>query len=156
MTEPTSQYDVGYGKPPRDYRWKPGQSGNPAGRPRKKRSPAHFTDSLVQALLASHDVVIDGVQKKLPAFEIVGYGLIRDLLKAEGRNKIVILRFLERMGVLDQLRWALEEMREESPIFSEEDREFLANLKLGIEAQVKLDPERWADEAGPGRHEGRE
>jgi hypothetical protein len=26
-------YDVGYGKPPKDHRFKPGQSGNPNGRP---------------------------------------------------------------------------------------------------------------------------
>jgi hypothetical protein len=35
-------YEVGYKKPPKAYRWKPGESGNPAGRPRgarKKRDP---------------------------------------------------------------------------------------------------------------------
>lgn len=29
---------VGYGKPPKHSRWKPGQCGNPRGRPRKTRS----------------------------------------------------------------------------------------------------------------------
>ncbi len=38
--EPT--YDVGYGKPPADTRFRPGRSGNPAGRPKgaKNRKPA--------------------------------------------------------------------------------------------------------------------
>ena len=27
-------YEVGYGKPPKDTRFKPGQSGNPSGRPK--------------------------------------------------------------------------------------------------------------------------
>lgn len=31
-------YEVGYGKPPRDRRFKPGQSGNPRGRPKKRLS----------------------------------------------------------------------------------------------------------------------
>jgi hypothetical protein len=27
--------EVGFGKPPKKHQWKPGQSGNPKGRPRK-------------------------------------------------------------------------------------------------------------------------
>ena len=33
------EYKVGYAKPPREHRWKPGQSGNPEGRP-KEDAPA--------------------------------------------------------------------------------------------------------------------
>ena len=29
------EYEVGYKKPPEHSRWKPGQSGNPKGRPKK-------------------------------------------------------------------------------------------------------------------------
>ena len=35
MTEPTKTYDVGFGRPPRHTRFKPGQSGNPKGKPKK-------------------------------------------------------------------------------------------------------------------------
>lgn len=41
---------AGYGKPPKAHRFRPGQSGNPSGRP--KRSPGkrvHFLDRLVRA-----------------------------------------------------------------------------------------------------------
>lgn len=31
-------YEVGYRKPPKHRRWRPGQSGNPSGRPRKKKA----------------------------------------------------------------------------------------------------------------------
>ena len=31
------EYKVGYGKPPREHRWKPGQSGNPEGRPKEEK-----------------------------------------------------------------------------------------------------------------------
>lgn len=31
-----SNYTVGKGRPPRNWQFKPGQSGNPGGRPRKK------------------------------------------------------------------------------------------------------------------------
>ncbi len=32
MTEPTDDYEVGYGRPPKNGQFKPGQSGNPKGR----------------------------------------------------------------------------------------------------------------------------
>ena len=35
---------VGFGRPPKHTRYKPGQSGNPKGRPRKKRSPEPSAD----------------------------------------------------------------------------------------------------------------
>ena len=34
-----ANYDVGYGKPPAEHRFKKGQSGNPRGRPRRPRGP---------------------------------------------------------------------------------------------------------------------
>ena len=42
--QPTGDYDVGYGKTPKHTRWKPGQSGNRRGRPKRK-----FTTDLGEA-----------------------------------------------------------------------------------------------------------
>jgi len=45
------EYEVGWGKPPQATRWKPGQSGNPRGRPRgKKNQQAMFSDALDQKI----------------------------------------------------------------------------------------------------------
>lgn len=38
QTAPAGDYAVGYGRPPTGRRWRPGQSGNPNGRPRKASS----------------------------------------------------------------------------------------------------------------------
>ena len=35
---PAASYEVGYGKPPAEHRYKPGQSGNPLGRPKGARN----------------------------------------------------------------------------------------------------------------------
>ena len=56
-------YEVGYGKPPRDGRFKRGQSGNPKGRPTRKRSLATvLEDVLGEGVLA---VVGNGRHKKM-------------------------------------------------------------------------------------------
>ena len=38
MSDDTNDYDVGYGKPTKHSRFKPGQSGNPKGRPKRARN----------------------------------------------------------------------------------------------------------------------
>lgn len=46
-------YDVGYGKPPKDTRFKPGKSGNPRGRPKgaKNKRPALHEERLKDIIL---------------------------------------------------------------------------------------------------------
>ncbi len=36
--KPSGDYEVGRGKPPKEYQFKPAQSGNPSGRPKSKKS----------------------------------------------------------------------------------------------------------------------
>lgn len=47
--QPTPPQDkVGPGNPPKDYRWKPGQSGNPGGRPKGRSITARLRALLEQ------------------------------------------------------------------------------------------------------------
>ena len=55
---------VGYGCPPKHSRFKPGQSGNPAGRPRRKRN----MDTLVHEVMSQQvTVTLNGKTKRVPA-----------------------------------------------------------------------------------------
>lgn len=49
---PSSRYDVGYGKPPEASQFKPGQSGNPKGRPKgaRNRAPINSTEHSMEQL----------------------------------------------------------------------------------------------------------
>lgn len=62
ITRPDAAYEVGYGKPPSDSRFKPGQSGNPKGRPRgaKNKRPALNEERLKGIILdeAYRDITV--------------------------------------------------------------------------------------------------
>jgi hypothetical protein len=54
----SAEDEVGYGKPPKQHRFKKGQSGNPAGRPRKEK-PNPSARALLERI-ASEEVEIGG------------------------------------------------------------------------------------------------
>jgi Family of unknown function (DUF5681) len=62
------EYEVGWGKPPKSERWKPGQSGNPKGRPRaKKNQLTMFSEALEQRI----QIEERGVKRSVTVLEAV-------------------------------------------------------------------------------------
>ena len=47
--------DVGYGRPPAEHQFKPGQSGNPKGRPRGAKSLSGYVDALLDQKITVSD-----------------------------------------------------------------------------------------------------
>ena len=66
-------YEVGFGKPPRAMQFKPGQSGNPAGRPRGAKN---FATAIEQELDARVTVTENGRRRRISKREVIAKHLV--------------------------------------------------------------------------------
>ena len=83
-------YDVGYGRPPKEHQFKKGTSGNPAGAPSKrKRKKIDVAAVLNEPLVVKNS----GVRRKMPPFEVGVRRLVERALKQKDLN--ATLEFLE-------------------------------------------------------------
>jgi hypothetical protein len=64
---------VGFGKPPRSTQFKPGQSGNPAGRPRGAKN---FATAIEQELKSRVFIMENGRRKRISKREVVAKHLV--------------------------------------------------------------------------------
>ena len=73
---------VGYGNPPKHSRFKPGQSGNPKGRP----SGSKTTATLLKGILLEKVTVSQGSQKKrMPRLEVMIRATMRKAVQGDSR-----------------------------------------------------------------------
>jgi hypothetical protein len=80
-------YEVGHGKPPIKTRFKPGQSGNPRGRPTRKPD---LTTRIGKKLASKRSVVISGTRVELPIEDI----LLERLIERAAKGDVKVLLFL--------------------------------------------------------------
>lgn len=98
MVKKRNDYEVGYKKPPKHTRFKPGDSGNPSGRPRKARSS---NELLEQVLNEKVTITIRGRQRTVTMKEVLIRQLITDGMKGNQRAlKAIFNRETER--ILDE------------------------------------------------------
>ena len=92
-------YEVGYGKPPKHTQWKPKQSGNPKGAPKKqKREQVDVAATLSEPITIKKD----GKSREMQPFEASMRSLVRRGLN-DGHLG-AILKFLEnceKYGVIE-------------------------------------------------------
>ncbi|CAA2105375.1 hypothetical protein MBUL_03161 [Methylobacterium bullatum] len=81
-------YEVGYGKPPADHRFRKGQSGNPRGRPRGYSAPLgrrDLLDALTQAGREPIAITKDGRTIQTTQIEALAQQLTRKALQGDMR-----------------------------------------------------------------------
>lgn len=84
-----SGYPVGYGKPPKDTRFKPGQSGNPKGRPRGAKG----LNTLVRQNLTQKVAVrTPNGEKKITRIEAVIHKTLEQAMKGNARAIAELLK----------------------------------------------------------------
>jgi hypothetical protein len=66
-------YAIGYGKPPKETQFKPGQSGNPGGRPRGAQNLSTLVASRLKAISTVTD---QGMRKKVSRKEILAMHIV--------------------------------------------------------------------------------
>jgi hypothetical protein len=94
---PRDVYEVGYGKPPKESRFKPGQSGNPKGRPKNKESLRAKVEKILDRRVS---VTANGQKQTLPWLDASLAALAQAALQGPVDKRIMAVRFLLSLAPL--------------------------------------------------------
>lgn len=101
-----SNYEIGYMKPPRETRFKPGQSGNKSGRPKGSKNTYKLLDDLLTQKVA---VMQDGKEVKINKKTMSLLQLVNSAAKGD---KKALQMLLPHMLAVDSRNENLEAVRE--------------------------------------------
>jgi Family of unknown function (DUF5681) len=91
MTSPSDEDAVGYGRPPKNTRWKKGQSGNPRkARPKQDENMVSLIDRL---LVASVNIVKNGVPTRMSAMNAIIHQLLQKSLSGNRKAERALREF---------------------------------------------------------------
>jgi hypothetical protein len=127
-----SDYAVGYGRPPKQTRFQPGKSGNPAGRRKGSRTVgAILTDIIEQKV----PVTENGKTRRMPALEVMLRRLVNDAMRGERNAMKLLLSFVDRYADTAEAKVQLGELLAE-------DRKILAQFLSEQTRPVEIDDGR--------------
>ena len=100
-TDPRDQeYRIGPGRPPKEYQFKPGQSGNPKGARRKPRSIAPDLKALFERALSAKVTLRQGEQAKIITKAAAGIEqLVNQFAKGDRHARRDLFALAESLGV---------------------------------------------------------
>lgn len=84
----SKNYEIGKGRPPRATRWKPGQSGNPKGRPKGAKNLATIFN---EALGQKFEIQENGKSRKITAREGIVRRVVNQALKGDIKATAFVL-----------------------------------------------------------------
>ena len=95
-----SDYQVGPGRPPMEYRFKPGQSGNPAGAKKKPRQQTPDVKALLEEALNAKIRVKEGETERIASRLQIGFEqLANQFAKGDRYARRDVFELAERFGV---------------------------------------------------------
>ncbi len=102
-------YDIGYGKPPESGKFKPGQSGNPKGRP---KSAKNLKTELEEELLEKIPIKEQGKVLKVSKQRAMLKALTARAMQGDPRAATVIVNMVSRFLDVDALSDEVEDLTE--------------------------------------------
>ena len=124
-TRSADKYNVGYSRPPKDYQFKPGKSGNPKGRPKGAKSEATILHGILHERI---EVQQAGRPRKISTLEAL---LLKCRNAALGGDLKALAFLLNRFGLIDD-----SEPDAEAPL-DQNDREILETFVQQLQADLK-------------------
>ncbi len=93
-------YKVGPGRPPREYQYKPGQSGNPKGRKRKPQSLAPDLKAALEQSLNKRIKLKQGDKERIVSMAIAGIEqLVAQYVKGDRHARRDLIALADKLGV---------------------------------------------------------
>ncbi len=126
------EYEVGYGKPPKQARFSKGRSGNPAGRPKGHKNKGSVVREIIERQVILRE---NGKPRKVTVFEALVESTVSKALNGSVNDLIKLLQLIEK-----HVPEKLEEV-EEVPVrpdlspLSDEDLASLRALAAGWRAR---------------------
>jgi hypothetical protein len=94
---PEPSYTVGYGRPPTHARFKPGQSGNPKGRPKRNRS---LYEQRQQLYMRDVPVTIGNRKQMMPLILAIEHALMEKALTGDPRAVQAAIKVVKELDYL--------------------------------------------------------
>ena len=97
---PEQEYKVGPGRPPKQYQFKPGQSGNPKGAKRKPKSMAPDLKAALEQALSKPIKLKQGEKERIVSMAVAGIEqLVAQYVKGDPRARRDLIALADKLGV---------------------------------------------------------
>ncbi len=120
---PVRDGQVGYCQPPKKHQFKPGQSGNPKGRPKGAKNETTILHDLMNRRIEIREA---GRARKISLLEAILFRFAEDALKGNAKSAAFLLN-----------RYGSVKGTEETPASSQDDQEILAAFVKTVEDRLK-------------------
>jgi hypothetical protein len=111
---------VGYGRPPKRSRFKKGGIGNPRGRPKGHKN---FATQFIEAVNETVPITLEGRQVRVTKLQATIHAMVDKGTKGDDRSMVQVL---DRVAELEAR--AEEAERAQAPVFTDADREIIADI----------------------------